>query len=49
MTKKQENLHENDYPGNDSKANIQEKTLILLEGKAKKKLDEPIKFFEALV
>ena len=42
MTKKQEYLHENDYSGNDSKVNIEEKTLILLEGKAKKKLDETI-------
>jgi hypothetical protein len=42
MTKKQENLHENDYSGNDCEANTHEKTLILLEGKAKKKLDEPV-------
>ena len=42
MTKKLENLHENNYSGNDSKVNIEEKTLILLEGKAKKKLDETI-------
>ena len=42
MTKKQENLHEDNYSDDDSKVNIEEKTLILLEGKAKKKLDETI-------